>query len=60
MPSRYFKGTGTPITGSGVMAATMPGRCAAPPPTAMMARKLRVCALLACYVHALGRSMGRK
>ena len=28
--------TGTPITGSGVIAATMPGRCAAPPAPAMM------------------------
>jgi hypothetical protein len=28
--------TGTPITGSGVAAATMPGRCAAPPAPAMM------------------------
>ena len=27
MPSRYFSGTGTPITGSGVTEATMPGRC---------------------------------
>ena len=26
MPSRYLRGTGTPITGSGVSAATMPGR----------------------------------
>ena len=26
MPSRYFKGTGTPITGSGVTAASMPGQ----------------------------------
>ena len=28
--------TGTPITGSGVAAATMPGKCAAPPAPAMM------------------------
>ena len=31
MPSRYFSGTGTPITGSGVTEASMPGRWAAPP-----------------------------
>lgn len=29
--------TGTPMTGNGVSAATMPGRCAAPPAPAMMA-----------------------
>ena len=28
--------TGTPSTGSGVFAAVMPGRCAAPPAAAMM------------------------
>mmetsp|Transcript_12586 Transcript_12586/g.47048 ORF Transcript_12586/g.47048 Transcript_12586/m.47048 type:complete len:261 (-) Transcript_12586:1152-1934(-) len=38
-PSRCFSGTGTPITGSGVIAATIPGRCAAPPAPAMMHRK---------------------
>ena len=31
-----FQGTGTPMTGSGVAEATMPGRCAAPPAPAMM------------------------
>ena len=36
MPSRYFSGTGTPITGSGVSAATMPGRWAAPPAPVMI------------------------
>ena len=36
MPSRCFKGTGTPITGSGVIAATMPGRAAAPPAPVMI------------------------
>src|SRR3712207_6267538 len=30
-PSRRSSGRGTPMTGSGVAAATMPGRCAAPP-----------------------------
>src|ERR687897_800492 len=28
IPSRYFRGTGTPITGNGVTAASMPGRWA--------------------------------
>ena len=36
MPSRYFSGTGTPITGSGVTEASMPGRWAAPPAPAMI------------------------
>ena len=36
MPSRYFSGTGTPITGSGVTEASIPGRWAAPPAPAMM------------------------
>mmetsp|Transcript_472 Transcript_472/g.1777 ORF Transcript_472/g.1777 Transcript_472/m.1777 type:complete len:293 (+) Transcript_472:191-1069(+) len=40
-PSRCFSGTGTPMTGSGVMAATMPGRWAAPPAAAMMTRRPR-------------------
>jgi hypothetical protein len=31
IPSRCFSGTGTPITGNGVTAASIPGRCAAPP-----------------------------
>lgn len=37
MPSRYFSGTGTPMTGSGVTEASMPGRWAAPPAPAMIA-----------------------
>ncbi len=37
MPSRYFSGTGTPMTGSGVTEASMPGRWAAPPAPAMSA-----------------------
>ena len=41
IPSRYFSGTGTPITGSVVALATMPGRCAAPPAPAMMTRSPR-------------------
>ena len=44
MPSRYFSATGTPITGSGVTAASMPGRCAAPPAPAMITWRPRSCA----------------
>ena len=46
MPSRYFRATGTPITGSGVTAASMPGRCAAPPAPAMITRSPRPAASL--------------
>ena len=38
-PERAFDSTGTPKTGSGVMAAVMPGRWAAPPAPAMMILK---------------------
>ena len=38
MPSRCFRGTGTPMTGSGVAEATIPGRCAAPPAPAITTR----------------------
>ena len=34
-PSRRSRGTGTPMTGSGVSDAVMPGRCAAPPTPAV-------------------------
>ena len=44
MPSRCFSGTGTPMTGSGVTAASIPGRCAAPPAPAMMTRSPRAAA----------------
>ncbi len=40
-PRRYFEGTGTPSTGTTVLAAIMPGRCAAPPAPAMIARSPR-------------------
>ena len=46
-PRRYLDGTGTPSTGTMVIAATMPGRWAAPPAPAMMARRPRARALLA-------------
>ena len=31
MPSRYFSGTGTPMTGSGVTEASMPGQVGGAP-----------------------------
>jgi len=40
-PSSCLRGTGTPITGSGVTAASMPGRWAAPPAPAMITRSPR-------------------
>ena len=40
-PRKYFEGTGTPNTGTSVSAAIMPGKCAAPPAPAIMARKPR-------------------
>jgi len=46
-PSSVLPFTGTPITGTGVCAATMPGRCAAPPAPAMMMRTPRAGALRA-------------
>src|SRR5450830_1336397 len=46
-PRKYFDGTGTPSTGTMVIAATMPDRWAAPPAPAMMARKPRARALFA-------------
>ena len=36
MPSRYFSGTGTPMTGKAVADATIPGKWAAPPAPAMI------------------------
>ena len=45
MPSRYFSGTGTPMTGSSVTAASIPGRWAAPPAPAMMTRSPRSAAV---------------
>ena len=43
-PPRLASGTGTPITGSGVTDASMPGRCAAPPAPAMITRRPRASA----------------
>src|ERR671916_43329 len=46
-PSRWRSGTGTPITGSTVAAATIPGRWAAPPAPAMTTRNPRPAAVSA-------------
>ncbi len=39
--------TGTPITGKGLMEATIPGKCAAPPAPAMITFIPRKCAFFA-------------
>ena len=59
MPSRYFSGTGTPITGSGVSEATMPGRWAAPPAPAMITFSPRPAACCAYVGHAERRAVRR-
>jgi hypothetical protein len=41
IPPRCWVGIGTPTTGSIVLAASMPGRCAAPPAPATMTRMPR-------------------
>ena len=46
-PLRLLLSTGTPMTGSVVWLATMPGRWAAPPAPAMIRRSPRRCAVLA-------------
>ena len=45
--------TGTPITGSTVCAATIPGRWAAPPAPAMITRIPRPAA---CFAYSVSRS----
>ena len=40
-PSSWESGIGTPMTGRSVWAATIPGRCAAPPAPAMITRSPR-------------------
>jgi len=47
MPFKAFDSTGTPSTGSRVIDAHMPGRCAAPPAPAMMTFRPRPTALVA-------------
>ncbi len=47
MPLSALDCTGTPSTGTAVLAASMPGRCAAPPAPAMIARRPRAAAVAA-------------
>src|SRR5919199_4685895 len=54
IPSRCCNGTGTPITGSGVAEATIPGRCAAPPAPAITTRSPRSAAVRAYSSIASG------
>ena len=49
--------TGTPITGSGVIDAVMPGRWAAPPAPAMITRSPRSAAVRGVLVHHVGRAV---
>ena len=56
-PSSCCSGTGTPITGSDVIDAVMPGRCAAPPAPAMITRRPRVGGAVRVLVHHVGRAV---
>ena len=47
MPLKYLDGTGTPNIGTMVLAASMPGKCAAPPAPAIIALSPRDSALAA-------------
>ena len=58
-PSRCCSGTGTPITGSDVIDAVMPGRCAAPPAPAMITRRPRSRGGACVLVHHVGRAVRR-
>src|SRR5690625_7123466 len=54
MPSRCFRGTGTPMTGRDVIVAIIPGRWAAPQAPAMMTRTPRAAADFAQAIMASG------
>ena len=53
-PDKCSSGTGTPMTGNGVIDAVIPGRWAAPPAPAMITRRPRSAALLAYSVMTCG------
>ena len=53
-PFRYLLDTGTPSTGTVVLAASMPGKCAAPPAPAMIAASPRERGLAAIIAGAGG------
>src|SRR5699024_2361133 len=54
IPSRCFRGTGTPMTGRDVIEAIIPGRWAAPPAPAMMTRTPRSAADFAQAIMSSG------
>ena len=58
-PDRALDSTGTPKTGSGVMAAVMPGRWAAPPAPAMITWKPSALAPLAKAYEPVRGAVGR-
>src|SRR5699024_7296895 len=54
IPSRCFRGTGTPMTGRDVIEAIIPGRWAAPPAPAVMTRTPRSAADFAQAIMSSG------
>ena len=59
MPFSAWLSTGTPSTGSAVIDAAMPGRCAAPPAPAMITLRPRSLRRMGIIVEPLGRAVGR-
>ena len=57
-PSRWASATGTPMTGSGVTEASMPGRCAAPPAPAITHAEAAAGCLLTEGEHVARRAVG--
>ena len=57
-PCRWRDGTGTPSTGTVVLAASIPGRWAAPPAPAMIARMPRLTSRLGVGEHLVGHAVG--
>ena len=58
-PSRCLSGTGTPMTGSEVTEASMPGRCAAPPAPATRTRRPSLLGAAAVLDHLLRHPVRR-
>ena len=58
-PFRARLATGTPSTGTAVFAASMPGRCAAPPAPAMIALRPRPAARFGVGEHVVGHAVRR-
>ena len=56
-PSSVLPRTGTPITGSLVLAAVIPGRCAAPPAPAIRTRSPRAAAPFSVAEQQVGRAV---